>query len=297
MGALAALGAAMTWAVASMLFERHGREVGGLALNLIKCVLAAGLMLPTLMLLEGRAWPTSMSAQTLGWLGLSGLVGLSVGDTFWFGCLLRLGARRALLLFTLAPPLTAILARILLDEPFTGMMIVGMCTTLAGVGWVIQEQTVGPAGELAPRIDRVGVAFGCVAALCQAIGAVLTKYAGTDESALSVSLVRLVAGSVGLIIVVAASGRLKRAVLPFREKRTAIGLIAATFLGTYLGIWLMNAGFLNTYVGVASTLNATSPIFALPLAFLVGEKLTRRSVVGAFIAVAGVSLLFFSSGA
>ncbi len=297
MGALAALGAAMTWAVASLLFEKHGRQVGGLVLNLIKCVIAASLMLPTLMMLEGRAWPTSMSSETLGWLGLSGVVGLSIGDTFWFGCLLRLGARRALLLFTLAPPLTAILAALILDEPFTGMMVVGMCTTLAGVGWVIRERTVGPAGELAQKVDRVGVAFGCVAALCQAVGAVLTKFAGTDESALSVSLVRLVAGSVGLIIVVAASGRLKKAFLPFKAKSSAIGLTAATFLGTYLGIWLMNAGFLNTYVGVASTLNATSPIFALPLAFLVGEKLTQRSVVGAFIAVAGVAMLFFSSGA
>lgn len=297
MGALAALGAAIMWAVASLLFERHGRAVGGLALNLIKCVVASAFMLPTLVLLEGRWWPTSMSAETVGWLGLSGLVGLSVGDTFWFGCLLRLGARRALLLFTLAPPLTAILASLFLDEPFTGMMAVGMCTTLAGVGWVIRERTVSPTGEISSGIDRVGIAFGCAAAVCQAVGAVLTKYAGTDESALSVSLVRLAAGCVGLIVVVAASGKLKRAIQPFKVKSTAIGLTAATFLGTYLGIWLMNAGFLNTYVGVASTLNATSPIFALPLAILVGERLSARSVVGAFIAVAGVSLLFLSSGA
>ena len=296
MGALAALGAAMTWAVASVLFERYGRSVGGLGLNVIKCVIAAGLMLPTLWVLEGRLWPTTMDTAQTGWLALSGLIGLSIGDTLWFGCLLRVGARRALLFFTLAPPLTALLASLVLSEPFSAMMLLGMFTTLAGVGWVIRERTTTTTGTAEVGVDRIGVALGCGAAVCQAAGSVMTKYAGSGESALSVSLVRLAAACVGLILLVAASGKLHRSFESFRDRKTAIGLTTATFIGTYLGIWLMNAGFLNTYVGVASTLNATSPIFALPLAFAVGERLSTRSVVGAFIAVGGVAMLFLASG-
>ena len=293
---MAALGAAMTWAVASMLFERYGRSVGGLGLNLIKCVIAAGMMLPTLVILEGRLWPTTMDAATTGWLALSGIIGLSIGDTLWFGCLLRLGTRRALLLFTLAPPMTAFLATVVLGEPFSPMMLVGMCTTLAGVGWVIRERTTPLGGGVDVGVDRVGVLLGCGAAVCQAVGSVMTKFAGPGESALSVSLVRLVAGCVGLILVIGLSGKLTRAFESFKDRSAALGLTAATFLGTYLGIWLMNTGFLHTYVGVASTLNATSPIFALPLAFAVGEELSARSVIGAFIAVGGVAMLFLASG-
>lgn len=40
MGELAALGAALCWSLASLLFERFGRSAGGLALNTIKCALA-----------------------------------------------------------------------------------------------------------------------------------------------------------------------------------------------------------------------------------------------------------------
>lgn len=296
MGAIAALAAALTWAFASLLFERHGRSAGGLTLNLIKCVIAAALMFPTLLLLEGRIWPSTMDAATVRWLGLSGLVGLSVGDTFWFGCLLRLGARRALLLFTLAPPMTALLAHVVLGEPFTPMMCVGMAITLAGVAWVIRERdTVGAVAS--KGVDGVGVALGCAAAVCQAIGSVLTKYAGTGESALAVSLVRLSVGALGLVVVVGLFGRLRAAAKPFRDRRTATALVGATILGTYLGIWLMNAGFLATYVGVAATLNATSPIFALPLVALAGERVSARATVGAFIAVAGVAVLFlFGAG-
>jgi drug/metabolite transporter (DMT)-like permease len=252
-------------------------------------------MLPTLFILEGRLWPTTMDASTTGWLALSGIIGLSIGDTLWFSCLLRVGAQRALLLFTLAPPLTAILATVVLGERFSPMMVIGMCTTLGGVGWVIRERTLTSTGAVRAGVDRSGVLFGCGAAACQAIGSVLTKYAGPGESALSVSIVRLVAGCIGLILVVAASGKLHRAFDSFRDRSTATGLTLATLIGTYLGIWLINAGLLHTYVGVAATLNATSPIFALPLAFIVGEQVSTRSVVGAFIAVGGVAMLFLTS--
>ena len=108
---------------------------------------------------------------------------------------------------------------------------------------------------------------------------------------------RLSVGALGLVVVVGLFGRLRAATKPFRDRRTATALVGATFLGTYLGIWLMNAGFLATYVGVAATLNATSPIFALPLVALAGERVSARATIGAFIAVAGVALLFlFGAG-
>lgn len=293
LGALAALGAALCWSVASLIFERVGRSAGGLALNLIKCAVALVMMLPTLAALSGHWWPPGMDLRTTGILALSGLVGLSIGDTFWFGCLLRLGARRALLLFTIAPIITAILGAAVLGEPLNATMLVGMAITLAGVAWVILERD-GAGGERG--VDGVGIALGVAAAGCQAVGSVLTKLAGTGFPALDVSIVRLAAGTLGLVVIAVATGRLGRAVAPFATRRSAIGLVAATFLGTYLGIWLMNTGFLHTWVGVAATLNATSPIFVLPLVVLfLGERVSPRSTVGAFVAVAGVALLFVTA--
>lgn len=294
MGELAALGAAMCWSVASLLFERFGRSAGGLALNLIKCTFALALMLPTLALLEGRWWPTTMSGSDAAILGASGLVGLSVGDTLWFGCLMRLGARRALLLFTVAPVLTAFFGSLLLGEPFTAQMLAGMVVTLAGVTWVIRERVEGGSGG---GVDVVGVLLGVGSAVCQAIGTVLTKLAGEGFPALDVSIVRLAAGTLGLLVIAAATGRLARTAAPFATRRSGLAVLAATFLGTYLGVWLMNAGFLLTWVGVASTMNAMSPIFVLPLAALfLGERVSARSALGAVIAVCGVAILFVAAG-
>jgi drug/metabolite transporter (DMT)-like permease len=169
-----------------------------------------------------------------------------------------------------------------------------MGLTLVGVAWVIRERQPDATAADDARL-RAGVAFGVLAAVCQAAGNVLTKLGAADASALAVSVVRLTAGGLGLGVQLAVAGRLLEAVRPLGDRVLAPRLIVGTFLGTYLGIWLMNAGLKGADVGVASTLNSTSPIFVLPLAVvLLGERVSLRAVVGAIVAVAGVAVLSLS---
>ena len=67
----------------------------------------------------------------------------------------------------------------------------------------------------------------------------------------------------------------------------------AALIGTVGGIWLSQLALANTAsTGVATTLLATSPIFALPLAHFVGhERITGRGVAGTLLAIGGVVLL------
>ncbi len=291
MGELAALAAAVVWAVASVLFSLLGRTVSGLTMNALKCAVALVLFLPTLLWLEGAFWPPAIEGSAMGWLALSGLVGLTIGDTAYFSSLIRLGPRKALMMTSLTPPITAVLGWLFVGEPLTGVIVIGMALTLAGVVWVIRERTPGADGQ-ARGVDRLGVLLGVIGCICQAVGSALTKYAAADATALGVSVVRLVFGTLGLLLVLFAMGKLKNLIVPMKQPRSAGLLCLATFLGTYLGIWLMNAGLLGANIGVAATLNSTSPIFVLPIAALfLGEKISARAIVGAVVAVAGVALL------
>ena len=292
MGELAALAAAVVWAIASVLFAQLGRTVSGLTMNALKCLLALMLFVPTLWWLEGSAWPVGMGSATIGLLVVSGLVGLSIGDTAYFGSLIRLGPRKALMLTSLTPPITATLGWVFVGEQLGAYAIVGMALTIAGVVWVIRERTPSADAGGDDAIDRIGIALGVLGVICQAAGSALTKVAAPEASALGVSIVRLTAGVIGLLVVLTVMGRIQNIVVPMRHPRSAALLIAATFLGTYLGIWLMNAGLLGAKIGIAATLNATSPIFVLPIAAVVlGERITPRAVVGAVVAIAGVALL------
>ncbi|MGB3669191.1 MAG: EamA family transporter, partial [Phormidesmis sp.] len=75
-----------------------------------------------------------------------------------------------------------------------------------------------------------------------------------------------------------------------------LGAIALTsFFATYLGIWLQQVALKYTATGIAQALLATSPLFVLPMAALLGERLSWRTVGGVVIALAGVCLLLSSS--
>jgi drug/metabolite transporter (DMT)-like permease len=294
LGELSALTSSFLWAAAALLFTHLGRKLEPLALNLLKCSLALCFIAMTMWALHGRIWPSDLGGAELGWLALSGLVGLSLGDTAYFAALVRLGPRRTLLLWALAPPVTAILAVPVLGEPLTAIMAAGIALTAGGVAWVIRERSpAGNVGVVRSGEDRFGLLVGVAAAGCQATGGVLAKLGGGQIDAIDITVVRLLFGSLGLLAVVTLTGRLRGALRPLREPAVLGAVVLATTIGTFLGIWLSMAGLRYALVGVAATLNSTSPIFILPLAAIfLKERISLRAVLGACLAVAGIAVLF-----
>lgn len=289
MGELASLGAALVWAIASIIFAGLGKSIRPSALNLLKCVPALGLMGLTLLVIG----PTGANSTPLEmtYLAISGIIGLTIGDTAYFAALTRLGARKALLFMALIPFVTALMGALVLDEPVTLITFAAMLLTVGGVAWVVLDKTTRAqeTGSFA-----AGMAFIALAVVCQAGGSVLTKLGAGDLSSLEISIIRLATGSLGLMVTVSVRAQWKDVWVPFHDRRMLLRLGAALFLGTYMGVWLMNTGLKYTYAGIAATLTATSPIWVLPMAhFFSGDRMTTRSVVGALLAVGGVALLLF----
>ncbi len=290
MGELASLLAAMSWAVGSLLFASAGKRASPSALNFAKCALGLVMLMATSIVVVGRAWPTTASSEQWTWLGLSGLLGLTIGDTAFFSALMRLGPRRALVLWALVPPLTAVLAFMALGEPLTVRMLGGIVVTTLGVTWVVLERA--SRSLVAPGHLAAGVAFGVLASLCQAVGSIMVKQADQDLSALDVSIIRLLAGTVGLLLQIGWQGRMPQIGRMMQERALGAQVFWATLIGTYLGIWLSIYGLQHTYAGIAATLQSTSPLFVLPLAVIfLHERLSARSILGAAVAVVGVALL------
>lgn len=290
-GELAALGAAFLWAGAALLFEQIGRRVHSLEINLLKGTIAAFLLGITLLVTGSLHWDLPLPALLL--LIASGALGIGVGDTAYFETLQCLGVRRSLLLGILAPPIAAILGLVFLGETLSLTAWLGVLVTVLGVAWVITEQTPAEAGR-ACALHR-GVVFGLAFAFCQAGGAVLSRlvFNQTSVSPLATAFIRLVAGIAILVLWLALR---RQKVLTWTRGpgagRVAILVLVVSMFGTYFAIWLQQVSFKFTDVAVAQTLLSTSPLFGLLIAALRGEKPSLRAVLGALVAMAGVSLLF-----
>lgn len=292
-GEFAAIGAAFLWAIATVLYSRIGRVIPPLELNLVKGCLAIGLILATLGFSGELLVVPDLGPIVL--LGLSGIIGIGLGDTAYLEALSDLGPRRTLLMETLAPPLAGVIAHVFLAERLGFIAWTGIVVTLAGVAWVISERT-DPASP--PVNLRRGIIMGSLAALGQAVGAVLSRFAltATAISPLASSLVRLAGG----VLIVIAWLALKRQPVGRwirRDRLPAIlfPVLFAPFIGTFLGIWLQQVSLKFTDAGVAQTLLTTSPLFVLPWAAAAGERITPRAIMGVLVAMAGIALLFANS--
>lgn len=291
-GEIAALLAACLWAVASVVYARLGERIPPLQLNLIKGIVAITLLLLTI-LIRGELFP-SIELIPLCLLLLGGVVGIGLGDTAFFATINRLGARRALLMETLAPPMTAILALIFLQERLNVSAWCGILLTILGVAWVVTERVPNTSDSSAKHLWQ-GIGFGLLAAITNAIGAVLSRaaFANTSISPLWATLIRLSAGV--LLLVVGAPFGLQNSfqLKSLRSVRVILATFFAAFCGTYLGIWLQQTAIKFTEAGIASTLLQTSPLFMIPLAICIGETVSLRAVAGVVIAIAGIALLFY----
>lgn len=296
-GEMAALGAAFLWASSSVIYTHLGRTIPPLLLNLTKGAIAIAFLLLTVVLQQDTF--SQLPGRAIAIFVMSGILGIGLGDTFYFQALNYLGPRLTLLLEALAPPLTALIALIFLQESLALKNWLGVFLTISGVAWVVSERipSTSPSENsqiYLPKNLKRGVIFALLAALCQATGAVLSRSAllDTNISPLWSTIIRLM-GGIFILFILLPQQRYPAQTWQVFSSRKTLGIIALTAFGsTYLGIWFQQIAFKYTQAGIAQSLLSVSPLFSLPIVMFLGEKISLRAVLGVILALMGIRLLF-----
>ena len=289
LGEIASLSAALLWATAVVLFRTPIAVHGARTVNLLKCLLGTVLLAATLPLVGGFGQLAEVAGRDLALIAVSGLVGLTLGDTALFAAVGRLGAHRTLLLQTLSPVFAGLLAAAL-GERLTAGQMVGAVVVLGGV--VMAVAPAGPAADGVRRATGAGLALGLLAAFGQGAGVVIAKAGMEDIGILPATLVRLGAAAAGLLVVGAFGGRLAGLGCAVGHPSTLRRLLPASFIGTYLALLLMTAGIILAPATIAAVLLATTPIFGLVIEAVADRRRpTVTAVIGTVVAVVGVAVL------
>ncbi len=294
-GELAALSSAFLWAVGSVVWSRLGKRIPPIELNLIKGSIALVFLIVTLFLQSSLLPPIVPLA--VGLLVLSGIIGIGIADTALFKAFNLLGPRRTLLLKILTVPTVALLALIFLQEKLTTTAWFGILLTIFGIAWVISERVPSVTGE--ENYLLAGIGWAIVSTIGDATGAVLSRAAltQTNIAPLSSTTLRLSAGMLVLLLwaIVRSKETDEKRIFNWQSILSIKLLAIITITGfatTYMGIWLQQISLKFAPAGIAQTLNATSPLFVLPIAIWMGEKVSARAILGVIVALVGVALLF-----
>lgn len=293
LGELAALFTAISWSFTSIFFTIAAKRIGALTVNKIRLYFASVMLLITQFILYGNIIPIHIDSNRWLWLGISGIIGLVLGDSLLLQAFVLIGTRLTMLLLSLVPIVSTLLAWIFLNEKLVPIEILAIFLTVAGISWVVSEK-VNSKSKSHKQKFKVGILFGLGGAFGQALGLIAAKKGmDGDFSALTATLVRILVATAVFLLFNAIKRITSSPIKIDRIKSTLLPILGGSFFGPFVGIWLSLIAIKYANIGIASTLMALPPIFLLPLThWIFKEKVSCRSLFGTVIAVGGVAMIF-----
>ena len=297
-GEWAALAAALMWTCSSMIWGLI--NLPALTLNFFKNWIGVVLILIHMIVLAAIGSQTLFSApiQSWSWLAISGVVGIVIGDTFYFRSLQILGPRKALMVSTTAPLFSAVLASLLLNESLAYTAMLGIVITVVGVVIVVSDRkATKEAPGLMPGNSSLGAMLGVLGAICQSVGGVFSKKGMVNLegepicNAVEATFIRLVVAAIATTILIMLAKKARKHLANGIKLEMLRFLIPATAIGTWLGIWLSQIAYQKADVAIAQTLLATCPLFAIPIVWYSHkQKVTILAFIGTAISILGIYL-------
>jgi len=297
-GEIAALITAGFWTVTALTFEAAGRKIGSLVLNLLRLILGFLFLSTFTLIYRGYFLPLDATAEAWFYLLISGLIGFVIGDLCLFQAFVMIGARISMLIMSLVPPFTALISWVVLGETLTLQNWLGMALTMGGISIVVLKKAErssrkGMFHRLQIGLPLVGVLLALGGAVGQAGGLVLSKFGMKQYDAFAASQIRILAGIFGFVMIFTLLRRWRDLFLAFTFRKAMLQMSLGAFFGPFLGVSFSLIAVKYAPAGVAATLMSIVPVLIIaPSALFLKEKVTLKEVIGAVIAVGGVTLFF-----
>jgi drug/metabolite transporter (DMT)-like permease len=290
-GEVYALLAALTWALALVLFRQSGQQVSAVAMNLFKNVVALLLLGLTLALHPpGLEIAPEHLGRDLLLLSLSGIVGIALADTAFFYALRLVGVGIISIVDCLYTPFVMIFSWLLLGERLVAIQYLGAGLILGGI--LISSRHTPPEGRSRAQL-LAGIAIAALSMALMAWGIVVVKPQLERWPTIPATAVRMLAGTLVLAALTPGLSRPREVWIVFRPGPVWKTLLPGSLLGAYLALIFWIAGFQYTReASVAAVLNQTTVIFSILLATIVlREPLGGRKLAAVVLAVVGVVIV------
>ncbi len=292
LGETAALLTALCWTLNAIVFEAAGKKVGSMAVSYLRIFVAFALLCLSAYFARGLFLPTDATVHSWIWLMLSGALGFVLGDMFLFEAFVLIGSRISLLIMSAAPPLTALVGFLLMGEQMSLLNLAGMFVTMLGIAIVIMSKN---PQEKKIKFNRPvkGIIFASLGAFGQAMGLIFSKYGMGSYNVLAATQIRLVAAFIAYTIIISIRSQWPEIRAAFKHKLAIGNITLGAILGPFIGVSLSLLALKHTASGIVSSISSVSPVLIIPLSISIfKEKIFPKEILGAFVSIAGVILLF-----
>ncbi len=293
LGSVFALTSAFLWASAVILFKKSGEVFSPVSLNIYKSVVALILVSLTMVMLNIPFFPDKPINDWL-LLAVSGFIGITLADLFFFIALNRLGAGLVAIVECFYLPSVIFFSFILLNENLSVGSIIGglLVLTAVLVGSIKKKVIPGEAPETKSSLS--GIIIGCLSMIFLAAGIVMIKDLLERTDVFWATLVRVASASVSLFALILFHPRRKQYFRELKFSKAWLTALPASIIGNYLALLCWVAGMKYTTASRAAILNQMSTIFIFILAAVfLKEKITVNKTIAILLALTGACLTIF----
>ncbi len=291
-GEIAALTAAICWALNGIAFESAGKTVGSMSVNYLRLLMAFVLLSITSLATRGLAFPTDATGYTWFWLFISGLLGFILGDMFLFEAFVEIGSRISLLIMSAAPPITALVGYLVMGERISPLSLAGIAITMVGISIVILSKNPED-NKMEFNRPVKGIVFASLGALGQALGLVFSKLGMGSYNVFAATQIRIIAGTIGLTIIITARNKWPEIRDAFTHRKALNEIAIGSVLGPFIGVSASLLAVKYTATGIVSSISSVSPVVIIPASVIVfKEKVLPKEIIGAIISTLGIIILF-----
>lgn len=250
------------------------------------------------------------------WLILSFVFGQVIGDTSFLIAQKKLGTTQALAISMTFPVITYLFSMIFLGEQFNFLILISFGLILCGVLIINHESEKNKEKvefnnqqeftknemddqiKLKKKFAPSAIIFGLIASLGWASGLVIIDYAtkqldnqfgGELSSSLLGNVIRF---PFAFLFLIGVTYQFDKEISLKKGWKTWVWLILGSLIGTTLGAHFYTEAARTAGATIMSLIASASPLFALPIGFLVNkEKITWKSFIGVIFTITGVLLI------
>lgn len=300
-GYLAALGTLCAWTISTFVLAKLARLEDPYVLNKAALFFSIFLLGIVVCVVDGIApWElfTVPNASNWLWLGISGILGKSVGDYCGFFALRILGARRRSMITTLGPGFTWFFGLMILSESMNWLGIAAMGLTIISLLLLINSSA--EKEEVKKEnfgLPLPGLLFGISAAALTGLAFILSKKTFVESensiSAYHGTWIRIVTAFSALMIFDILrnkhTGFIKQFLL---DKQKGVLLFFGILFGAVLGLSFSLIAITRMNAAAAYTIFSLLPVSVILVSIIVyKKKLTLQSWLYSILAIAGVMIL------
>ena len=294
LGEIAALVTAVSWTAAAIIMEQATHRSGVMAVNTLKVAFGTIYLAILAVIMNAQIFPLDLSPHVWLLVGGSGLIGFVIGDYFLLHAYALIGARLGMLLLSISVPLTAVAAWLIFGEQLGSWAIAGIVATTFGIALTVMVgRNPGAVSGRSPGNYRKGVTFGILSAIAMAAATLLTKAGAQGIDSISATQVRILSALIGFIVFAIFTRKTPEINQALRNGKS-MGLIAlGGIFGPFVGVGCLLFALQNAEAGIVSTLSSLTPVLIIaPSIFIFKKRVSIPEIIGACIAMGGVSLLF-----